>query len=124
MEKRKFPYISFIASIMSMVGLIILSIMVLVVYIKDSTMESSYGNMTPLVGILIMFYPIIALYGLISSWYCAANATVLWARRAAFVMLGVSVAVLFPFCAMLLGLNDVAWVIVRIVTWFANLFIG
>ena len=130
MEKRKFPYISFTASILAMLGLIMLTIVEIVGYIEIVAMEEldnlaheEYcGCYAPMV-FLAMFYPIIALGGLTTSWYCGVNTTITWVRRISFIMLGVCVAVLFPFYAALLGWTDPAWAILQAAKWFANLFV-
>lgn len=96
MDNRKFPYISFIASCLSVLGLIILTIMLIVVYIEDS--NRAYGNSTPLIGLLILCYPIIALYGVVSSWYCGANANTIWLKIVSHIMLIVFSLILLPFC--------------------------
>ena len=130
MEKEKFPYISLTASCLAMLALIVLTVMELITYIEIAAMEEldylaheEYcGSYAPL-ALLAMFYPVIALFGLATSWYCGANTTIIWVRRASFIMLGVCIAVLFPFCAILIGWLDPAWVIIQIAKWFANLFI-
>lgn len=130
MVERKFPYISFTASILAVLALIALTIMELIGYVElsvvedleTSTIEEIVGIHTSLV-VLAMFYPIIALCGLATSWYCGVNTTTTWVRRVSFIMLGVCVAVLFPFAAMLIGWTDPAWVIIQIAKWFGDLFV-
>ena len=130
MEKRKFPYITLSASILAMLALIVLSVMELIAYIDISVMEEledltheEYCGSDAQMVFLAMFYPVIALFGLATSWYCGVNTSITWVRRASFIMLGVCIAVLFPFCAMLIGWTGPAWVILQIVKWFANLFV-
>ena len=130
MPERKFPYFTLTASFLAMLGLIVLTVMELVGYAELSAVESlETSTVEEIVGIynslvfFAMFYPIIALCGLATSWYCGVNTTTLWVRRASFIMLGVCVAVLFPFAATLIGWTDPAWVILQIAKWFANLFV-
>lgn len=130
MGKEKFPYFSLTASILAMLALIALTVMELIAYIEivareeleNIAHEEYCGSYAPMV-FLAMFYPIIALGGLTTSWYCGVNTRITWVRRASFVMLGVCVAVLFPFCATLIGWTDPAWVILQAAKRFANLFI-
>ena len=131
MLERKFPYFTLTASFLAMLGLIVLTVMELIVYVDIAVMEKMEnltheeycGSYAPM-AILAMFYPVVALFGLATSWYCGVNTTTFWVRRASFIMLGVCVAVLFPFAASLIGWTDPAWVILQIAKWFANLFIG
>lgn len=130
MPERKFPYFALTASFLAMLGLIVLTVMELVGYAELSAVESlETSTVEEIVGIynslvfFAMFYPIIALCGLATSWYCGVNTTTLWVRRASFIMLGVCVAVLFPFVASLIGWTDPAWIILQIAKWFANLFV-
>lgn len=130
MGKEKFPYFTFSASILAMLALIVLTVMEFVTYIEIAALEkldnlthADYcGSEAPL-ALLGMWYPVVALFGLATSWYCGANTTTLWINRASFIMLGVCIAVLFPFCALLIGWVDPAWVIIQIAKWFANLFV-
>ena len=130
MGKEKFPYISLTASILAILALIVLTVMELIAYMEIVAMEElenlaheEYcGSYAPLV-FLAMFYPVIALGGLTTSWYCGVNTTITWVRRVSFIMLGICVAVLLPFCAALLGWTDPAWAIIQAAKWFANLFV-
>ena len=130
MVERKFPYFTLTASFLAMLGLIVLTVMELMVYVDSAVMEEMEnltheeycGSYAPMV-FLAMFYPVIALGGVTTSWYCGVNTTITWVRRVSFIMLGICVAVLLPFCAALLGWTDPAWAIIQAAKWFANLFI-
>lgn len=110
MGKDKFPYVSLTASFLAMLALLVLTVRELISYIEIAAMEElenlaheEYcGSYAPMV-FLAMFYPIIAICGLTTSWYCGVNTRITWVRRASFIMLGVCLVVLLPFCAALLG---------------------
>jgi hypothetical protein len=99
MKKTRFPYISFATSIISMLALIGFTIFEIIAYYDISTAEYRYGNDTmPLVGLAVLVYPIIALYGVVSSWYCGANANTIWLKIVSHIMLIVFSLILLPFC--------------------------
>ena len=130
MGKDKFPYVSLTASFLAMLALLVLTVRELISYIEIAAMEElenlaheEYcGSYAPMV-FLAMFYPIIAICGLTTSWYCGVNTRITWVRRASFIMLGVCLVVLLPFCAALLGWTDPGWAIIQVAKWFENLFI-
>lgn len=122
MEKRRFPYISFAISILAMLGLIMLTILEIGGYIEMSATAQSGAEMAPLV-VFLLYFPVIAIPGAISSCYCGIKAKITWVKVVSFIILAVCLIVLFPFCAYLLRWGDVVRAIAKMAMWFANLFI-
>lgn len=120
MEKRKFPYISFGVSILAMLGLIGVTIFEIVGYIELSAVAQSGAEMAPLV-VFLLYFPIIAIPGAISSCYCGIKAKIIWVKVVSFIILAVCLIVLFPFCAFYFQWRPVLEVIREAVIWFVDL---
>ena len=122
MEKRPypvFPRISFVLSVLSMIGIVDLTVNAVKSYIELSSRNAS-GHEWLGFAIYPVFYGLFSLVGTISSAFCGIKTTITWVKIVSFVMLSVFGMILF-FCFMSLGnMNGVG----RIFGWFANLFIG
>ena len=130
MGREKFPYISFSASILAILALVALTVIEYVVYSEIlSAQELDYldhevsRGAYVFMAYLAMFYPVAAVFGLATSWYCGANTAIIWVKRVSYMILGICIVVLFPFCAALLGWSDPIWVTMQIFQWFGNLFL-
>ena len=122
MEKRKFPYISFGASLLAMLGMGLLTIVLIADYIHLSAVAHSGSDMLPLY-LMLFNYPFIALPGAIFSCYCGIRAKITWVKVVSFIIFAICLAILFPFVAELLGWGE-GHVVFKMVNWFAGLFMG
>ena len=119
MEKRRFPYISFTISILSMIYMVALAIEALSAYIELLSRNASGHEYLGLAA-YPLFYGFAALIGIISSSFCGIVTTVTWVKVISFIML--FIFVVGPvFCMICFGNLDGA---MRAVNSFANLFIG
>lgn len=119
MEKRKFPYISFSISFLSMIVVMVVTVLAVRSYIELSSRNASGHE-----WIGFVFYPVLcgfpALIGTISSAFCGIKSMITWVKVISFIMLYVFGMILF-FCFMGLGNPNG---VIRAVGSFANLFIG
>ncbi|MBE6921489.1 MAG: hypothetical protein E7468_08040 [Ruminococcaceae bacterium] len=120
MEKRKFPYISFGVSILAMLGLIVLTVVEIVGYIELSAVAQSGAEMAPVV-VFLLYFPIVAIPGAISSCYCGIKAKIIWVKVVSFIILAVCLVILFPFVAFWLRWQGVLTVIREVAIWFIDL---
>ena len=122
MEKRPypvFPRISFVLSVLSMIGIVDLTVNAVKSYIELSSRNAS-GHEWLGFAIYPVFYGFISLVGTISSAFCGIKTTITWVKIVSFIMLGIFGMILF-LCFMGMGnMNGIG----RIFGWFANLFVG
>lgn len=98
MEKRPypvFPRIAFLFSILSMVGIVYLTIDAVVAYAQMPEWASGIDYL----GFLM--YPILcmpmAVIGAISSAFCGIKTTITWVKIVSFVMLAIFLAIALPW---------------------------
>lgn len=120
MEKSNFPLIPFAISILAMLGLIVLTVVEIVGYIELSAVAQSGAEMAPVV-VFLLYFPIVAIPGAISSCYCGIKAKIIWVKVVSFIMLAVCLVILFPFVAFLLRWRGVLTVIREVAIWFIDL---
>lgn len=120
MEKRKFPYISFSISVLSMVAVVVLIADMLNEYVSLSSRQTEgldwflFGMVTAVFGVPF------AILGGVSSCWCGIKISIIWVKVISFIMLFAFVVVLAILLSCFGGANNA----VRVAAWLARLFIG
>ena len=99
MEKRPypvFPRISFVLSVLSMIGIVDLTVNAVKSYIELSSRNAS-GHEWLGFAIYPVFYGFISLAGTISSAFCGIKTTITWVKIVSFIMLAVFLAIVLPW---------------------------
>ena len=120
MEKRKFPYISFSISVLSMIAVVVLIADMVNEYVSLSSRQTEgldwllFGMFTSVLGVPF------AILGGISSCFCGIKTSFIWVKVVSFIMLLFFVISLAISLLCFGGGNEA----IQIAAWLANLFIG